>query len=319
MATSPASAAAAGGSVTTTATATMAGSHVLMIVDGYSKLKEVLRNDDGIKSDTFRAGGHSWFIEFQPSSKHERDIVSIYLYRDDDDDGDATARYELSLLNRDGHIISSIQSFYTFKRPDDNIEAITELNASRLLGDSFQIRCVLSVVNEVTAVVPPDIHRHLGGLLASQQVGGDVTFQVGGELFAAHKYILAARSPVFMADLFGPPGKENAAHVRIDGIEPRVFRALLHFVYTDTLADRAVNEGDDGDKVAMAQGLLVAADRYGMERLKSICGDVLCNHIDARTAMPLLQLADSHGCRRLKEACIRAIKDLLAKVGGAAP
>ncbi|CAL4979451.1 unnamed protein product [Urochloa decumbens] len=264
MATSPASAAAAGGSVTTTATATMAGSHVLMIVDSYSKLKEVLRNGDGIKSDTFRAGGHSWFIEFHPSS--------------------------------------------------DNIDTITELNASRLLGDSFQIRCVLSVVDEVTAVAPPHIHRHLGGLLVSQQLGGDVTFQVGGELFAAHKYILATRSPVFMAEILGPPGKENAAHVRIDGIEPRVFRALLHFVYTDTLPDQAVNEGDDGDKVAMAQGLLVAADRYDMERLKLICGNVLCNHIDARTAMPLLQLADSHGCWRLKEACIRAIKDLLAKV-----
>ncbi|CAL4991234.1 unnamed protein product [Urochloa decumbens] len=306
MATTAATAAA--GNVTTTVTATIAGSHVLMIVDGYSKLKEALDDDDySIKSDRFRAGGRrSWYIEFYPSREDEDDDdVGVYLCLDDNDDGDVTARYELSLLSRDGNTISSRQSFNTFS---------TQLNASPLLGDRFQVRCVLSVVDEVTAVAPPDIHRHLGGLLASQQLGGDMTFHVGGELFAAHKYILAARSPVFMADLFGPPGKENAAHVRIDGIEPRVFRALLHFIYTDTLPDQAVNEGDDGDKVAMAQGLLVAADRYGMERLKSICGDVLCNHIDARTAMPLLQLADSHGCRRLKEACIRTIKDLLAKV-----
>ena len=51
-----------------------------------------------------------------------------------------------------------------------------------------------------------------------------------------------------------------------------------------------------------------------MESLKLICGDVLCNHIDARTAMDLLELADKHGCPRLKAACIKVIKDLLAKV-----
>ncbi|CAN6363485.1 unnamed protein product [Urochloa humidicola] len=318
-------AAAAGGNVTTTATATMAGSHVLITFDGYSKLKEALDDDDdggGIKSDTFPAGGHSWYIEHYPINGDNHANVYLCL---DDDDAQVTARYELSLLTRDGGIISSAQNFYTFHGANDYHTDMKVLNASVLLGDSFQIRCVLSIVagGEVAAVPPPDIHRHLGGLLANSQVGGDVTFQVAGELFAAHKYILAARSPVFMADLFGnPPAKENAAatttNVRIidGGIEPRVFRALLHYIYTDTLPEIA-NEGDNDDKVATAQGLLVAADRYGMERLKTICGDVLCNHIDARTAMALLQLADSHGCRRLKEACVRVIKDILAKVAAA--
>jgi speckle-type POZ protein len=39
----------------------------------------------------------------------------------------------------------------------------------------------------------------------------DVTFHVGagGETFTAHRCVLAARSPVFMAQLFGP-WKENA-------------------------------------------------------------------------------------------------------------
>lgn len=118
-------------------------------------------------------------------------------------------------------------------------------------------------------------------------MGLDVTFHVGGEMFTAHRCVLA------------------------DDMEPRVFRALLHFIYTDTLPE--VKEGDD-DKVAVAQGLLVAADRYGVERLKSTCSEMLCTCIDARTAMTLLQLADSHCCRRLKQACIRVIKDMLAKV-----
>ena len=94
-----------------------------------------------------------------------------------------------------------------------------------------------------------------------------MSFEVGGERFAAHRCVLAARSAVFKAELFGPRKWASAsaeAPVRIDGVEPKVFRALLHFVYTDSLPD--VDEGTD--KVAMARGLLAAADRFGMERLK---------------------------------------------------
>ncbi|CAM0152520.1 unnamed protein product [Urochloa decumbens] len=318
MTSSPASAAPAdGGSVTTTATATMAGGlHVLMTVQGYSKLKEALDDDGGIESERFRFGGHSWYIEHDPASNE--DEVTVYICLDDDDGcgGDVTARYELSLLNRDGHIISSTQSFYTFTGTDDYTDAITELNASRLLGDSFQIWCDLTVVvGEIAAVAPPDMHRHLGSLLASQ-VGGDMTFNVGGELFTAHKCILAARSPVFMADLFGsPPGKENATHVfRINGMEPRVFKALLHFIYTDMLPEMNDEGGDGNDKVAMVQGLIVAADRYGMERLMLICGDIMCAYVDELTAVAMLKLAEKRGCHRLKKVCIKILKELLASV-----
>jgi speckle-type POZ protein len=239
--------------------------------------------------------------------------VSFHLVIYDPVDDEVTVRYELALLNRDGReIIKSIRSFDTFSRSGKLIE-IFQRNTVPLLGDSFQVMCDLTFIEKAAVAVPrPDLHHYLGGLLESQ-LGGDVTFQSGGELFTAHKCILAARSTVFKDELFGP-GKENCASatpIRIEGMEPRVFRALLHFIYTDALPE--MEEGD-GDKVTMARGLLVAAHRYGMETLKLICGDMLCNHIDARTATTLLQLADSHGCRRLKQACTRAIKDMLEKV-----
>jgi speckle-type POZ protein len=56
---SSATAAASGGSVTTVVTETLAGTRVLMTVDGYSKTKEVLFDtvSRSIKSERFRAGG----------------------------------------------------------------------------------------------------------------------------------------------------------------------------------------------------------------------------------------------------------------------
>lgn len=53
----------------------------------------------------------------------------------------------------------------------------------------------------------------------------------------------------------------------------------------------------------MAQHLLVAADRYDLQRLKLICEDKLCMHIDQSTVATTLALAEQHGCRVLKEAC----------------
>ncbi|TVU31447.1 hypothetical protein EJB05_23131, partial [Eragrostis curvula] len=169
---------------------------------------------------------------------------------------------------------------------------------------------------------PPltELHRHLGDLLASQ-VGKDVTFEVAGELVTAHRCVLAARSPVFMAELFGTDEKEEdkedvaARHVVqvVGDMEPEVFKALLHFVYTDSLPE-ICDDGDGGNKVKMVQRLVVAADRYDMKRLKVICEDILYKYINATTAATTLLLAAKHGCHRLKEACVAFLKDLLASV-----
>ncbi|RLN05626.1 TRAF transcription factor [Panicum miliaceum] len=68
--------------------------------------------------------------------------------------------------------------------------------------------------------------------------GADVTFLVSGQPFAAHKAVLASRSPVFMAALFGGmrEGSSRRAEVEVKDkdMEPAAFGALLVFVYTGT-------------------------------------------------------------------------------------
>jgi hypothetical protein len=94
-------------------------------------------------------------------------------------------------------------------------------------------------------------------------------FQVSGETFKAHRCVLAARSPVFNAQFFGQMKESDAAAgvvVCIDDMEAHVFEALLFFVYTDSLP-----EMNSEEEAAMFQHLLVAADRYDLERLKLIC------------------------------------------------
>ena len=145
---------------------------------------------------------------------------------------------------------------------------------------------------------PSDLNRHLGDLLLSGK-GTNVVFEAGGETFAAHRCVLAARSPVFSAELFGSM-KEGSTNdlVHIDGMEAQVFKALLCFLYTDSLPEMQ-KEGED----TMCQHLLVAADTYNMERLKLICEDKLCKCIDVGTVANILALAEAHHCYELKSAC----------------
>ena len=80
-----------------------------------------------------------------------------------------------------------------------------------------------------------------------------------------HKIILEARSPVFRALLTSPMKEGQEGRVCIQDIKAPVFRALLHYVYSDTLPEEHAEQNLD---VAMAQHLLVAADQYGLVRLR---------------------------------------------------
>lgn len=146
---------------------------------------------------------------------------------------------------------------------------------------------------------PSDLKQHLSGLLLTER-GADVVFEAGGETFAAHRCVLAARSPVFSAELFGSMKEGNTNDlVRIDGMEAQVFKALLYFVYTDSLPEMGKEEED-----AMCQHLLVAADTYNMERMKLVCEDKLCKYINVGTVVHILALAELQHCSGLKSACI---------------
>ncbi|RCV39113.1 hypothetical protein SETIT_8G197600v2 [Setaria italica] len=174
-------------------------------------------------------------------------------------------------------------------------------SSSHIKDECLKIRYAVTIVKnirtEVTTdtelpVVPPsELHQHLGDLPKISRVKGDVKFKVGGKKFRAHRNVLATRSSVFMVELFGKMKEKKAACVRIKDMEPGVFKAFLHFIYTDS-----VPEIDEGDKMAMAQHLLVL-----------ICEVMLHDYVDTDNAATMLVLAEQHGCHGLKQACLRFI------------
>lgn len=310
---------AACGSTSSIVADTVTGWHVLKI-ECYSATKD-LDVDDCVTSSTFRAAGHSWCIAYFPNGKKgSTGWVSLFLYLEPSYGkhcGDVRALYEFSLLDLDGtpgYTVNCnvVRTFNNKGWGHCKFIRSKVLDGSRYVKDDcFSIRIDITVVNELVctkptdekrqfvAVPPSDLHQDLGRLLSSGQ-GSDVTFDVSGEPIKAHKNVVAARSSVFSVELFGPMKENTAASVIISDMEASVFRALLHFIYTDALPD---TQGE-AEKTVMAQHLLVAADRYDLKRLKLICEERLCNHIDRSTVTTTLVLAEQHGCQGLKEACL---------------
>ncbi|KAL6659258.1 hypothetical protein ACP70R_003298 [Stipagrostis hirtigluma subsp. patula] len=166
--------------------------------------------------------------------------------------------------------------------------------------------CMIELIDMLTEQIDVRMFSSAWQLadLLERKEGADVTFSVSGETFAAHRLVLAMRSPVFKAELFGPMSKEGTQHIVIEDMQPGVFKIMLYFIYTDILD--GIDDGGhyDGEKYEIVRHLLVAADRYDIERLKLLCQSILCNNLDVRNVATTLALADQHHCRKLKNACI---------------
>nr|CAD1826077.1 unnamed protein product [Ananas comosus var. bracteatus] len=191
-----------------------------------------------------------------------------------------------------------------------------DLEASQYLKDDcFIVQGTLNIIKEPRLEVPmarsapppppSDLHLHLVQLLESGE-GTDVVFEVGGETFAAHGWLLAARSPVFKAELLGPMKEKSMQRIKIEDVEAVVFKALLHFIYSDSVPDLTEELAKESPAL-MAQHLLAAADRYVLERLRLICEDKLCEQVDVSTVATTLAWAEQHRCDRLKAACLQFV------------
>lgn len=110
----------------------------------------------------------------------------------------------------------------------------TALESSDYLKDDcLNVHCCVGVVKSRTEgpkiysipVPPSSIGLHFGQLLESGK-GTDVNFEVDEETFSAHKLVLAARSPVFRAQLYGPMKDQNTEYIKIEDMEAPVFKVF---------------------------------------------------------------------------------------------
>lgn len=136
-----------------------------------------------------------------------------------------------------------------------------------------------------------DPQQNMGELFRGQ-AGADVTYTVSGESISAHKCVLAARSPVFRAEFFGKMKEGTSVRVEIKGMESPVFKDMLCFIYIGLVPQ--LDEKPEST-TTMFEQLLVAANRYGMDKLMVIREQgIIGLTIDAGNVPSTLILAERH-------------------------
>ncbi|KAL3998449.1 Protein maternal effect lethal 26 [Acanthocheilonema viteae] len=129
----------------------------------------------------------------------------------------------------------------------------------------------------------------------------DFTIKVSEREIRVHRAILAARSPVFAAMLRHEDTNEAKTGVMvIEDLEYDTVTEMLNFIYCGRCL-RDVNE------FAFASDLLIAADKYRLEELKSHCEKALIQALTFENVCELLIISDIYSAPRLRHRAVEFI------------
>ncbi|KAJ1690552.1 hypothetical protein LUZ63_014707 [Rhynchospora breviuscula] len=255
----------------------------------YSKSKHLPVNQF-ISSPRFCAGGYDWALDFYPhglDSGEENKQTHVFLspsllsgmkevhaeyafYM-----SDKMGKY-LPLQNPIVQIFSCNPYAYSYKGCPiltDKLETEFCKDGTLAIFVSIKVLSAPSEIVDQSSWLHHDVKK-----LWERGERFDVSFDVEGERISAHRFMLAARSPVFEAELYGPMMAKSSC-IKIKEMKAEVFNALLCFVYTDNYEhiEKVLS-------IELVQDLFIAAYRYARDKLKvlamptEVVGGFICRH-----------------------------------------
>ncbi|CAM9089696.1 unnamed protein product [Chrysoparadoxa australica] len=171
-------------------------------------------------------------------------------------------------------------------------------NGQVVLNDMFEYRF------EPLLVPPPCLKDDLRRLMNNQELS-DVTFLVDGFPVYATRAHLAVRSEHFRAMLYGGLREASEGEVKIQDVSHDVFVKMIEYLYTDSVGDISHD---------LAVKLLMASERYLLDRLKALCEESIRKSITVDNVISIFMLAHKHNAEGLKEIGLDFILDYLDEV-----
>jgi speckle-type POZ protein len=118
------------------------------------------------------------------------------------------------------------------------------------------------------------------------------------EVLKCHRFILAARSPVFRTMLSIDMKEAKERLVEVPDFGSVVMKELLRFIYRDEV----------GDISEIASSLVFAAEKYELEKLKKICIKSMIRNMSEENVIESLLITEKiAGCEELYEECVDVI------------
>lgn len=148
------------------------------------------------------------------------------------------------------------------------------------------------LADEVNVEIPPSSLISDLRLMLNDSKFSDVTFIVEGHPVYAHK-LLCSRCPYFRAMFEGAMMESQQKKITINNVSYPIFVSLLEYLYTD----------DVEIMLDSAMELFVAADQFGVDRLKKLCEKKMLASICIENAATILQIANLHHATGLRQSC----------------
>ncbi|KAJ8252473.1 hypothetical protein COCON_G00217850 [Conger conger] len=173
--------------------------------------------------------------------------------------------------------------------------------------------CYSSAPLPTISEAKPNLSAQLDPHFLNNKEMSDVTFQVEGKPFYAHRVLLITASDRFRA-LLGASGPDSSAQdcksIQISDIKYTIFQMMMSYLYCG---------GVESMKVAMPDvlELLSAASLFQLRVLQRHCEVICTQSIDLDNAVSVYQTAKAHRAAELSAFCegyfLRNIPDLLER------
>jgi len=131
-------------------------------------------------------------------------------------------------------------------------------------------------------------------LWRDRKLYADVTIVCQDQEIPANRVLLATRSEVFRAMLSHPTKEARSGRIEILDADATVIEQMLAYIYT----------GFAPNVEAIAEDLLIAANKYALEELKTDCVRVLESNLSVDNVLEMLVLGDQHEAGKLKDAAV---------------
>ena len=265
----------------------------------------------------------NWYLHLVRQANNDKSENDMYLaaFGEASEECEISAKFEFTLVNEStykriefyGTIISRLcQPEQGFNVPCTKNFFQSSLliaeNSGFLPNDKLTIECYIKYITvqlRVTSTEHGGNHQvpkcqlvdDIGALFGDRNFC-DVELMVNGKHFHAHKNMLAARSSVFAAMFKDEMAEKINNTVEITDIDQEVFEEVLRYIYTEETSSLTHEK---------AMKLLVAADKYELNRLKIICEVFMGNNLTKDNVTDILMLADAHCSTLLKAAAVEFI------------
>ncbi len=182
----------------------------------------------------------------------------------------------------------------------NNLYIFGGYNGSSVMNDMYKCRL------QPICVPPSSFVTDLRRLLQDTNTS-DVCFLVEGREIYAHRAILAIRSEYFQTMLFNGHMRESSDEhmpIEIPEMSHHTFSKVLEYLYTDSVGNISPELGVH---------LLIASERFMLDRLKAICEDIIRNSINLENATSILSASNQYNATGLKEIALEFILQNISK------